>query len=113
MIDDSEMFSGLSFLMKHSHADYAPALSAAFKACLAVRHQHMLDALREHPVDVLELSVRTANAVMAMGCGTLGHIETMLSRESDEELMARGKRHSFGKKCLKEVRVLLKDMGLK
>lgn len=111
MIDDSELLAGIAFLRRYAHPDYAQALVMAEAAVKQVREERRRNVLRATPASELELSVRSANALSALGLKTVGDVESFVSFR-DEPVLERGKRHGFGKKCLKEVRGLLKSLGL-
>jgi hypothetical protein len=46
-----------------------------------------------------------------MGLKTVGDVEKFMSAP-DDRLMVHGKPYYFGKKCIKEVRALLKELEL-
>ncbi len=111
MISDDELMAGLKFLSRHAPHEYHTSLEQAIVACFAIRDLGALDKLRARPVDDLELSVRSLNALMHMGLVTIGDVETLMAKD-DDVILTRGKRHYFSKKCLKEVRLLLKSIDL-
>ncbi len=66
------------------------------------------EKLREilnQPVEIIELSIRSANCLKAAGIKTIGE----LVRKKEEDLLAC---RNFGKKSLDEVKSKLKDLGL-
>lgn len=100
-------------LLAMSKAQYYREVSMA-NARKLVAEQHTQDVLRhlrEHPeavensVETLELSVRAANCLEAMGIKTIAQ----LVQCTDEDLL-RNKR--MGQKALREVKEILATMGL-
>jgi DNA-directed RNA polymerase alpha subunit len=111
VISDEELFAGLEFLLRHSPPEYRGALEIVLGACTVVRDSNATDKLRARRVDDLELSVRSANALQGMGLKTIGEVEALMAKD-DELILFRGRFHHFTKKSLKEVRLLLKSIGL-
>ena len=111
MIDDSEVFAGLAFLERYARPEFQPALRMAAQALSVVRAKHQLDAVRARDAADLELSVRSLAALSHMGLKTVADVETFVSKP-DATVFEFGKRHYFGKKCLREVREVLKNIGL-
>jgi len=111
MIDDEELMAGLAFLVKHAHDDYEPGLKLAIDACREVQARRERTRVRMLPAGEMELSVGVANALAQLGCVFVGEVERLMSLP-DMEILARGKKARLGKKGLKEVREVLKNIGL-
>jgi DNA-directed RNA polymerase alpha subunit len=111
MIDDSEVLAGLAFLERYARPEFQPALRMATQALSVVRAKQQLDAVRARDAADLELSVRSLAALLNMGLKTVADVETFVGKP-DAVALEFGKRHHFGKKCLREVREALKDIGL-
>jgi hypothetical protein len=111
MIDDGELLAGLAFLARYAHPDYRSVLAVCSADVLAIRAEHKRNEIRKVPITDLELSIRTSNALTSLGLKTVDDVESFVSFK-DEMILERGKRHYFGKKCLKETRALLKELGL-
>ena len=114
-IEDSELFAGLAFLMRHAHPAYSQYLEIAERACRSVRQRRNEDDLRMTPIDDLEISIRLLTALKALKLETAGHIERLLCDHREEDLLSSGeaKNARFGKKCLKECRELMRNLGLR
>jgi DNA-directed RNA polymerase alpha subunit len=108
-IDDGEVLAGLAFLSRYARAEFKPALEFAASACLQIRAQDKVTRLRLRPTDDLELSVRSLNALASLELNTIGDVEKFFCQSDDAFLL-----HSshFTKKCFKEVRQVLKNIGL-
>jgi hypothetical protein len=111
MIDDSELLAGLAFLQRHAHPDYTPSLKMAESTILVIRRGRALDELRKRPIDDLELSVRADTALRRLDLETIGDVERFMDRP-DSALLNRSHRDFFGMKTIKEVRAILKAIGL-
>jgi hypothetical protein len=120
VIDDSEVLAGLAFLERHARSEFQPAIRLARGACENFRNMDKLDQLRLRSIDDLEridllpnscISIRLHAALRRMGIKTVGEVEA-LAALPDPDVLVRGKRHSFGKKCLKEVRAIVESVGL-
>ena len=111
MISIDETLAGLAFLEAHAPQACRPAITMARGACLVVAQDAAVMRLRARSCDDLELSVRALNAIGHLGCKTIGDVEA-LARLPDDVVLARGKTVYFGKKCLREVREVLKNIGL-
>jgi RNA polymerase alpha subunit len=111
VIDDSEVLAGLAFLERHARSEFQPAIRMTLAACENFRHLDKLDQLRLRSIDDLEISIRLHAALCAMGIKTVGEVEA-LATLPDPDVLVRGKRHHFGKKCLKEVRAIVESVGL-
>jgi hypothetical protein len=109
---EDEMFAGLKFLLRYAPREYLAALEAAIEACRTVQSSSAIDRLRADSVDALDLSVRSANALEGMGLKTVSAVEAFAALP-DVVVLERGKKNYFSKKCLKEVREALADVGLK
>ena len=106
---DAELLAGLAFLQRYAHTDFHPVLQIAIDACVNVRANRKRAEIRRMLVGDVELSIRSANALERMGVTTVAEMESLVAMP-DAEIMARGKKHWFGKKCLKEVRLLLNEL---
>ena len=111
MIEDSELLAGLAFLKRYAHLDYGPTLDSAIVTVNYIRMAHKADEIRKQPTDDMELSVRSLAALRSLKLTTVGEVERFVNL-TDREIIERGKKHYFGKKCLKEVRELLRGLGL-
>jgi hypothetical protein len=111
MISDAELLAGLAFLEKYAHQDFGDALRTAKTACVTVLANRRKDELRALPAGRLELSVRSANTIASLGFKTVGEVEAFVAMP-DAHIFERGKRFGFQKKCMKELRALMKEIGL-
>lgn len=111
MISAEEVLAGLEFLERHADEAFKSAIRLALGACRNVQTGRKFDDVRGRPVDDLELSIRALSALAALGLKTIGDVEQFM-RKSDSTLLAEGKRANFGAKSVKEVRAILKDIGL-
>jgi hypothetical protein len=111
MMLEDEVFAGLRFLSRHAPPEYRPAIEMALSACRVVKDACALDKLRARPAADLEISVRAGNALAHLNLETIGDVEKFMNLDEDV-ILERGKHFQFRKKCLKEVRLLLKSIGL-
>lgn len=98
-MDDKELFAGLEFLVRYAHPAYRPALILAVGACKTVREARRQEDTRTLAVDDLEISVRTAHVLKALGVSTAGDLEKLLNDNRHEDLLAsrEAKKAGFGK----------------
>ncbi len=111
MMDDSEVLAGLSFLERHAPPEFGPALRMAAGACLQIHAQRIAEALRGRSAEELELSGPTLSALGHLGLKTVKDVEDFVGLP-EHVILERGKKVWFGKKSIKEVRDLLKQIGL-
>ena len=110
VISDAELLAGLAFLQIHAHPAYHGALHMAEGACKQIRAEIQRGEVRMRAAEELEMSVRAALAIRQLGVKTVGDLEQLLDKI---DLSSRdAKRAGFGKKCLKECREMLKNLGL-
>lgn len=69
------------------------------------------DEIRLQRADDLELSVRSLNAMQRLGLQTVADVEGFIT-QSDDVVLKAGQPHGFQKKCMREVREALKNIGL-
>lgn len=111
MISEAEVLAGLDFLERHAPGRMKEAVAVAHRACLVIREDTKIDELRARPANDLELSVRSANALAHLGLKTVRAVEEF-AWLPDAVILERGKKLYFGKKCVKEVRECLTNIGL-
>jgi hypothetical protein len=61
----------------------------------------------------MEVSVRAGIALDRLGLKTVGDVEAYVTTHDDDVILLAGKKHHLGKKCLKEIREVLRSAGLK
>lgn len=111
MISEAEVLAGLAFLEIHAPESMRGAVRMARGACESIRAAEKLAELRLRPADDLELSIRSLNGLATVGVKTVGDAEAFVAL-SDEEIRARDPKRYLGKKSLREIRALLKNIGL-
>lgn len=111
-ISVAEVLAGLTFLEIHAPDRYQPLV----RACrLRIESERELEPERVRAVlaDNLELSIRSLHAILSSSINTVGDLERFMVAHSDEELRSGEWRfRGWGKKATKEVRELLKSLGL-
>jgi DNA-directed RNA polymerase alpha subunit len=113
MISHHDAIEMLAILARNSPPEFQAVLRAALSSFERVMEDRQRDEMRAHRADELELSVRSLNAIEKLGINTVGELETFVGRP-DDVVLAEAKRapYHFGKKCLREVREVLKNVGL-
>lgn len=114
MISIGELIAGLTFLEIHAPDD---RMKLSIKHCqeevLSLRKELQLEELRASKAEDLELSVRALNCIAKCHLLTVGAVELFMMNHTDSELCSGEFRRNFwGKKVAKEIRLLLKELGL-
>lgn len=109
---DAELLAGLAFLRRYAHPDFMPSLQLAESAILAIRRERALDEIRARPIADLELSIRAHNTLARFKDLTfVRDLEKFMDRP-DSAILRRTHHDFFGMKTIKEIRALLKEIGL-
>lgn len=87
------------------------ALNRCVRELDAIVENEAKSEARKRPLDDMELSVRSRNALVALRCATVGDVEALF-KQGDAAILAFGKPYKFGKHCMREVRELLNNIGL-
>lgn len=111
MMTAKEVLSGLVFLAKYAPAQMHGPLQLARAACEKALDDMTLDEIRDRPADDLEVSVACAASLGHLGLKTVRDVEEFV-KLPDDVILTRGKKVYFGKKRIKEVRNVLKEIGL-
>jgi hypothetical protein len=106
-----EVLAGLSFLERN--ADIALMIKGCFNQVRLKEKDYALDHLRSQPADDLELSVRALNCIVRFHLLTVGQVESFMTSHTDAELSSGEFRRAYFGKVAKEIRSLLKELGLR
>lgn len=111
MMTAREALGGLAFLARYAPVGMRSAILLAQAACERVLDEMSLDEIRDRPVDDLEVSIACGAALGHLGFKTIRDVEEFVWLP-DDVILQKGKKVYFGKKRIKEVRNVLKELGL-